>query len=216
MVVPVLITSCQVSEKSNNGPVIAHTTTIPRARAKTHARPASRDVAVASFENGFGDACWPAVGRWGAIGFWRPFLLRVFRISEAKMVASPSQPTFRLHAGSSPPRRERYANASARRAHPRRSDRTASRSRAPRKRASWTSVRGSKPDLVAGLRASPGTHSLSRHNQTKGRPGAKPDGPWDELPVHPVPFIICGSNPQRCRRFRASCPNDALTGGLFG
>jgi hypothetical protein len=36
-------------------------------------------------------------------------------------------------------------NASARRAHPRRSDRTARRSRAPRKRASWTNVRGSKP-----------------------------------------------------------------------
>src|ERR1043165_3005156 len=34
IVVPVLITNCQVSEKSNIGPVIAQTTTVPAANKK--------------------------------------------------------------------------------------------------------------------------------------------------------------------------------------
>src|SRR5262249_15055687 len=49
--VPVLITSCQVSEKPNNGPVTAHTTMEPKASANTHARPTAREVAWASSEN---------------------------------------------------------------------------------------------------------------------------------------------------------------------
>jgi hypothetical protein len=59
MVVPVLITSCQVSEKSKSGPVTAHTTMIARAKANTQARPASRDVTVASCENTLVDGYWP-------------------------------------------------------------------------------------------------------------------------------------------------------------
>src|SRR6478736_3830176 len=51
MVVPVLITSCQVSEKWKNGPVTIHTRTVPRARAKTQARPASREVTFATSAN---------------------------------------------------------------------------------------------------------------------------------------------------------------------
>ena len=50
MVVPVLMTSCQVSEKLNNGPVIAHTMMVANARANTHARPTSRDVIWAMSE----------------------------------------------------------------------------------------------------------------------------------------------------------------------
>ena len=44
MVVPVLMTSCQVSEKPKSGPVSAHTATANTASAKTHARPTSRAV----------------------------------------------------------------------------------------------------------------------------------------------------------------------------
>src|SRR5262245_32523846 len=44
MVVPVLMTSCHVSEKLKYGSVTAHTTIVATARAKTHARPVSRDV----------------------------------------------------------------------------------------------------------------------------------------------------------------------------
>src|SRR6476646_939728 len=51
MVVPVLITSCQVSEKWKNGPVIAHTTTVPSASAKTQARPTSREMTFAASAN---------------------------------------------------------------------------------------------------------------------------------------------------------------------
>src|SRR5271165_6411408 len=47
MVVPVLMTSCHVSEKSKNGPLTAHTMMVATARANTHARPTSREVALA-------------------------------------------------------------------------------------------------------------------------------------------------------------------------
>jgi hypothetical protein len=47
MVVPVLITSCQVSLKPNRGPVIAHT----RTTAKVAGRPESRAVATARRPN---------------------------------------------------------------------------------------------------------------------------------------------------------------------
>src|SRR6476619_923155 len=48
MVVPVLMTNCQVSEKPNNGPVIAQTRTTPAARIKVDARPAACDVLLAT------------------------------------------------------------------------------------------------------------------------------------------------------------------------
>jgi hypothetical protein len=48
--VPVFITSCHVSEKSKNGPVTAHATTVTTARAKTQARPTWRDVRSATSE----------------------------------------------------------------------------------------------------------------------------------------------------------------------
>jgi hypothetical protein len=51
MVVPVLITSCHVSEKPKNGPEIAQTTTVPRARAKTQALPTSREPTFATSAN---------------------------------------------------------------------------------------------------------------------------------------------------------------------
>jgi predicted component of type VI protein secretion system len=51
IVVPVLITSCQVSEKLKSGPVTAHATMIATAKVNTQARPASRDVTVAICEN---------------------------------------------------------------------------------------------------------------------------------------------------------------------
>src|SRR3954465_11073278 len=48
MVVPVLMTNCQVSEKPNNGPVIAQTRITPAARIKVDARPAACDVLFAT------------------------------------------------------------------------------------------------------------------------------------------------------------------------
>jgi hypothetical protein len=51
MVVPVLITSCHVSENPKNGPEIAQTTTVPRARAKTQALPTSREPTFATSAN---------------------------------------------------------------------------------------------------------------------------------------------------------------------
>src|SRR3954447_5209560 len=48
MVVPVLITSCQVSENPKTGPEIAHTTTVPSARANTQALPTSREATFAT------------------------------------------------------------------------------------------------------------------------------------------------------------------------
>ena len=47
MVVPVLITSCQVSEKLNSGPLTPQITTIPAASMKAEARPAANDVRLA-------------------------------------------------------------------------------------------------------------------------------------------------------------------------
>lgn len=44
MVVPVLMMSCQVSEKSNNGPVTAHTATSITAAMNVLALPATCDV----------------------------------------------------------------------------------------------------------------------------------------------------------------------------
>lgn len=40
MVVPVLMTSCQVSEKANNGPVVAQTAITPTATPNAHEPPA--------------------------------------------------------------------------------------------------------------------------------------------------------------------------------
>src|SRR5919204_2109513 len=81
MVVPVLITSCQVSEKLKKGPVTAHTTIIPSAKANTHARPASRDVTLASSENSLADTYLRTLGDAGTNAFRRPFSLRIFDIS---------------------------------------------------------------------------------------------------------------------------------------
>lgn len=52
MVVPVLITSCQVSLKANNGPVTSHETTTPAASAKEVGWPLARAVQFAKRENG--------------------------------------------------------------------------------------------------------------------------------------------------------------------
>ena len=83
IVVPVLITSCQVSENWKNGPVIAHTTTVPSASAKTQARPTSREVAFATSANSlFGVREFLAGGT--RIGVLEPF----FR-SEYLMLALP-------------------------------------------------------------------------------------------------------------------------------
>src|SRR4051794_20010287 len=73
IVVPVLMTSCQVSEKWKNGPVIAHTTTVPSASAKTQARPTSREVAFATSANNlFGVRAFLDGGT--RIGILEPFL----------------------------------------------------------------------------------------------------------------------------------------------
>jgi hypothetical protein len=47
IVVPVLITSCHVSEKPKSGPLTAHTMTTPAATIKVDARPAASDVLLA-------------------------------------------------------------------------------------------------------------------------------------------------------------------------
>jgi hypothetical protein len=47
MVVPVLITSCQVLLNLNSGPVIAQTRTTPAASAKHNGRPVKREAALA-------------------------------------------------------------------------------------------------------------------------------------------------------------------------
>src|SRR5829696_2743329 len=51
MVVPVLMTSCQVSEKPKSGPVTAQTTTTPAATAKAGGRPVARAVHLAKRVN---------------------------------------------------------------------------------------------------------------------------------------------------------------------
>jgi hypothetical protein len=50
-VVPVLITSCQVSLKRNNGPVTSQTRITPTARMKVEGRPVTRAVAFVSRVN---------------------------------------------------------------------------------------------------------------------------------------------------------------------
>jgi hypothetical protein len=51
MVVPVLMTSCQVSLNPNNGPVTAHTTITNVASMNVDGRPAARAVHLAKREN---------------------------------------------------------------------------------------------------------------------------------------------------------------------
>ena len=53
IVVPVLITSCQVSEKPNIGPVTAQTTTIRTATMNVEARPAASEVRFAASPKNF-------------------------------------------------------------------------------------------------------------------------------------------------------------------
>jgi len=50
MVVPVLITSCQVSEYPNNGPVITHPTTTAQAAAKANGVPRRQEACRATSE----------------------------------------------------------------------------------------------------------------------------------------------------------------------
>ena len=51
IVVPVSMTSCQVSEKPKSGPVTAHTITTAAASEKVDARPAAWEVRLASSPN---------------------------------------------------------------------------------------------------------------------------------------------------------------------
>src|SRR5213592_5029282 len=51
IVVPVLITSCQVSEKWKSGPVASHVSTTSVATRKDKGRPAQREVALATRVN---------------------------------------------------------------------------------------------------------------------------------------------------------------------
>src|SRR4029453_10647730 len=51
MLVPVLITSCQVSENPNSGPVTAQTTMTPSATMNAHGVPVACDTAAANFRN---------------------------------------------------------------------------------------------------------------------------------------------------------------------
>ena len=53
MVVPVLMTSCQVSEKLNTGPVRAQTTMISAAPRNTDALPVQVDILLATLRNIF-------------------------------------------------------------------------------------------------------------------------------------------------------------------
>jgi hypothetical protein len=70
--VPVLITSCHVSEKWNIGPVIAHTTTVPRARAKTQGRLTSLEGDLRNFSKQLARCAGP-LGR--RVEAWEPFFL---------------------------------------------------------------------------------------------------------------------------------------------
>ena len=51
MVVPVLITSCQVSLKPNSGPVTIHASTTSSASTKLNGLPAKREAALAKRVN---------------------------------------------------------------------------------------------------------------------------------------------------------------------
>src|SRR6476660_1762768 len=53
MVVPVLITSCHVSENPKSGPLTAHTRTMPAAVMNVDARPAASEVLLASSPKNF-------------------------------------------------------------------------------------------------------------------------------------------------------------------
>ncbi|MNX89065.1 hypothetical protein D3C86_1210640 [compost metagenome] len=53
MVVPVLITNCQVSLNLKTGPVAAQTRTSSRHRMKVHGRPATLAVVLAKWLNSF-------------------------------------------------------------------------------------------------------------------------------------------------------------------
>lgn len=53
MVVPVLITSCHVSEKPKSGPLTAHTMTMPAAIMNVEARPAASEVLLARSPKNF-------------------------------------------------------------------------------------------------------------------------------------------------------------------
>ena len=48
MVVPVLMTSCQVSENPKNGPVSPHTATVPSASRKAQTEPTAAEVTRAN------------------------------------------------------------------------------------------------------------------------------------------------------------------------
>src|SRR5262249_13697310 len=61
MVVPVLITSCHVSENPKIGPVIPHTRTVSDAAIKAVGRPAALDVKLAMSPNNFPTFCPPAL-----------------------------------------------------------------------------------------------------------------------------------------------------------
>jgi hypothetical protein len=53
MVVPVLMTNCQVSENWKSGPLMPHTTTTPAANRKVEARPAASEVWLAKSPKNF-------------------------------------------------------------------------------------------------------------------------------------------------------------------
>ena len=53
MVVPVLMTSCHVSEKRKRGPLIAQATITPAANRKVDARPAASEVRLARSPKNF-------------------------------------------------------------------------------------------------------------------------------------------------------------------
>ena len=67
MVVPVLITSCHVSEKPKSGPLTAHTMTMPAAIMNVEARPAASEVLLASSPKNFETAD-------GSLAFALPFM----------------------------------------------------------------------------------------------------------------------------------------------
>src|SRR6478609_8975265 len=73
MVVPVLITSCQVSENPKKGPEIAQTTTVPRARTNTQALPTSREPTFATSANSLLKTPGFLVARAPEVGAGEPF-----------------------------------------------------------------------------------------------------------------------------------------------
>src|SRR3954452_7461857 len=53
IVVPVLMTNCQVSENWKSGPLMPHATTTPAANRKVEARPAASEVLLAKSPKNF-------------------------------------------------------------------------------------------------------------------------------------------------------------------